>query len=235
MIVENAQDMHGESAVAAADIRQYYDHVGVQNCVDELGITSTALSRAVFRHQLANRVLVRSGASTARLGVRTGGTLTGSRTAVALGRVPTAEAVTRAEKALSQNAFRVGNKDRLSLCVYIENIIAVASRATKDIASLAVIETALKDKWSLDYKPGSREIPLPTPTRQEVTDTDFKLSSAPVSRPCRFCQQIAHPRLAVVPKPNVAGRLADVRPQGNGEARHAQQGPRFEPKCASHF
>lgn len=164
LVVEKGQDLHGEAAVAPADIRQYYDHVSVQTCLDEFGLTGTTLSRAVLRHQLCTRVWVRCGASTAEVGVRTGGTFTGSRTAVALGRVPIAEAVVRVEKALSQNAFRAGDKDRLSLCVYIDNIIAVASSATKAIDSLTAMETALKDKWSLDYKPGSREILVPTPT-----------------------------------------------------------------------
>lgn len=160
--------------MATADIRQYFDHVSVQHCVDELGLTGTTLARAVLRHHLGTTVRVKCGASTTEVGVRTGGTLTGRRIAVARGRVPVAEAVVRTEKALARNAFRAGDKDRLSICVYVDNIIAVGSSATRAIVSLEALEAALNEKWNLDFKPGSREVLVPTPTRQAVIDNKSK-------------------------------------------------------------
>lgn len=174
MLVEKGLDLHGEAAVATADIRQYYDRFSVQKCVDQLGLLGATLARAVLRHQLGTHLMVKCGASTAEVGVRTGGTLTGNRIAVALGRVPVAEAVARTEKVLAKNAFQVGDTGRLSICMYIDHIIAVASSATNAITSLETLEDALKETWSLNLKPGSREVLVPTPTRQVVTDKKLK-------------------------------------------------------------
>lgn len=81
-----------------------------------------------------------------------------------------AEAVARTEKMIAKTAFQVGDTDRLSICVYIDDIIAVASSPTTAITSLETLENALKETGSLDFKPGSREVLVPTPTRQVVTD-----------------------------------------------------------------
>lgn len=143
MLIEKGLDLAGHAAVAVADVFQFYDHICVaarpwrsRRCA-----TSCRLGFGCFW------------ALTAEVGRRKPGTLTGSRTAVELGRIPIADVMYASEPSVRKNAFRIADQDRLSICTHVDNLIAVTSRPEQAVASLRAIDHKLKARWNLQCKP----------------------------------------------------------------------------------
>lgn len=93
LLNEKALDQRGRLCVVSADAQQYYDSVHVPSILQRLNIHDEAFGRAIEAHQLRTEIRVQSGASSAIIGPRGIGGLTGSRVGIASGRVPVAVAI----------------------------------------------------------------------------------------------------------------------------------------------
>lgn len=76
--------MRGRGCAVSADIEQFYDNIDVLAVVQRLGLKYTSLTRAIMAHHLRVGIHVGCKGSLTSLGLRTGGCLAGSRTAVAV-------------------------------------------------------------------------------------------------------------------------------------------------------
>ena len=93
-VMEKALDKRSEGGIAQADIAQYYDSLPVIKVARWLEAQGAchAFVAALVRHQMLPQLHLRIGPSSVLLARRTSGSLTGSRVAGALARVPVADA-----------------------------------------------------------------------------------------------------------------------------------------------
>lgn len=96
-----------------------------------------------------------------------------SRNAVALGRIPVAGSIAHARKRMRLAAFNLGDDRRLSMCVYIDNIVAASHDAAHAIQSMDVFDSVLHSRWGLSLKDGSRAVIIPEPIRQMLESEEY--------------------------------------------------------------
>lgn len=127
LITEKALDMQGRLTIVRADVRQCYGSLFIPAILERLRLQKTAIGEAVVTHQLRTKI---------RVGYRGIGSLTGSRIAVALGRVPVAAAIQSATTQMRPLGFKLSADRILTACTYVDNIWTVAHESASAGSSI---------------------------------------------------------------------------------------------------
>lgn len=163
LVVEKGLDLRGAGCAAQLDIKAYYDSVSALRCAQWLGDRGAepALCAAVLRHQLLPRIKDEVGGGEACLPRRGSGTLTGSRTAGALGRIPVLDVFVARHAHWQQYGFRLADgrgRPSAILCdaAYVDNMYVVGPTPGCAIAILEDFARVAREPWGLRIKDGSR-------------------------------------------------------------------------------
>ena len=152
-------DTQSQGGVSSADIRQYYDSLNV------LRITRYLISRnlpravagAIIRAQLLPTILLATSSFSALITRRSTGSLTGSRLAGVLGRVPVeAEARILYESQEARADSYVANHVFTMFSTYIDNVYSLGKSELCAVRNLCRLEDALKSRWGLSLKEGEK-------------------------------------------------------------------------------
>lgn len=205
LVVQHALDRRSEGAAGQGDIRQFYDHVPVPRCVEELrawGLPPPACA-AVVRHQLLPLVELRVGPSHMHIRVRSSGCLMGSRLAGALGRVVVRTLLAGMLPAQSSLGFAVGPARTLLAATCMDNLIVFGRDATGVEAVLAWAQGWLREHWAVDLADSSLEVLVPVgsevppteyrptvPTRGALARPSLRCAQPPTGA-CAFCATLA--------------------------------------------
>ena len=159
--------------MAQADVQGYYDNLEplrLARWLEAHGATR-ALGAAVVRTQLLPVVTLAAGGVATALGVRTRGSLTGSRLAGTLGRVPVETAAVAVEKQ-TRHRHWILRGSRFNIATYVDNTYTIAQSRRDAEIILEQVEARLKEDWNLQFKPtsllsmspaGSTDEPAPDP------------------------------------------------------------------------
>jgi hypothetical protein len=157
-VLEKGLDDHGRGAAAQADIEKYYDSLDVLSVVRRL--EANGLSRgtagAIVRHQMIVQVFLQVRGVQQCVGARGCGSLTGSRVAGALGRVPVEETLCRMGPHWKAMGFSLDGGRALSVATYVDNLFAVSTSLAQACRILDEFEAELATRWHLHIKPSSR-------------------------------------------------------------------------------
>lgn len=122
LYIERGLDMRGHMAVSSADIQQFYDNLDAIKIMNKLGMQHEGTTKAMLANQMGASIRVQCGQASATNGPRGRGALTGSRTAVALGRVPAHAVLHEKHDSLSHRGLAVGANTVLVACTYVDNL-----------------------------------------------------------------------------------------------------------------
>jgi len=159
LAVERALDNFSRGGLAQADVEQYYD------TIDVLAIAMWLVSRgfpladaaAAARRQMLPRLANTVGATTTiSIPARAVGSLTGSRTAGALARVPVEETMAAIRREAVPRGFPTGLESRLCYATFVDNVFAVSESMGGAVANIELFESTLQQRWMLRIKPSSR-------------------------------------------------------------------------------
>jgi hypothetical protein len=157
-VIEKGLDDRGAAAVAQADIEKYYDSlpvVLVAQWLEHHGFCRSWCAAAV-RMQLLPSVELAAGSVTVSIGHRSAGSLTGSRVAGALGRVPVEETMAARAHIWQCDGFPGPPGTVLTLASYVDNLFAASRTIPGAVRILEDAETHLAARWRLRIKPSSR-------------------------------------------------------------------------------
>lgn len=165
LVVENGLDLRGAGCAAQLDIKAYYDILFAVLCMWWLldRGCDRALCAAVLRHQLLPRICVEATGGTGLIPRCGTGTLTGSRTAGALGRIPVLDAFIERHAVWQALGFRVAEGlgcPRAVLCTTAHADNVYAARPTPGCAAAILDDFASVQhtRWGLNIKTGSRNM-----------------------------------------------------------------------------
>ena len=158
LLIEKGLDIGSELCLAQADVKQYYDHLR------PLQILRWMLQRnmprelafSLFRFQLCPEVHLRVGSETTHLRNRCIGSLTGSRSASAAGRIPLLDAAESRLEEWKKHCFRVDNHC-LALATFVDNLLTTGSSPEAATYILDDCENCLERVWFLKFGEDSRE------------------------------------------------------------------------------
>ena len=162
LVIEKGLDEESRSAIAAADIKAFYDSYSVLAIIRFLadkgfpGAWGAALLRL---HCLPRMVLCVARTHEVTLQGRTIGAMTGSRSARAMGRVPVLATVADRIHVWRQWAYtcRIGSAHHtFVLCSYVDNLYATAHERASACAILDDCEAHLTANWGLVMGSDSR-------------------------------------------------------------------------------
>lgn len=175
LLLEKGLDLQGQTAVASADIRQFFDHIDILRALQRLQVRQKrpGLAKAILRHQSNRALRVSLGSSEAQIAPRPIGALTGSRTAMSLGRIPVCDVLNQALPELRKRAMSIGTGPKSVASIYVDNLWTAAAKANDAIRNLEVIEAQLAERWNFHIKVGSEELILPKGHRQAFNERGF--------------------------------------------------------------
>ena len=159
LCIEKGMDAFSRTAVATSDIRRFYDSIcpiRVANDMRRMGCPPS-LCATVVRIQLCPSVTFHALGCTSPLLPRCSSTLTGSRTAGALGRIIVCESV----KSISSQVWDMGFnvcEGRFCLASWIDNVFTFSSSLSQAVTMQETFEAHISRKWGLQIKPSSRRI-----------------------------------------------------------------------------
>ena len=161
-VVEKDLDLGSKAAISQSDVKQHYDNVSLlrvyfwllQNGCNE------ALAAASLRQQLLPCIVLCVGQSSAHIGQRTKGAITGSRVAGSLGRIPVQASLRDNLSVLKSHAFEVEDKYFVA-CTFVDNVI-FCGRSVWDATFMGdMFEDYLLERWGQQIKVSSRMV-MPT-------------------------------------------------------------------------
>ena len=156
-VIEKGLDNFGAAAVAQSDIEKYYDSLPILRIMRWLtsrGVPANAAACAV-RHQMCPTVVLKVGSSEVKIGGRTVGGMTGSRTAGFLGRVPVEAIIAERHSHWKPHGFQTGSSP-LCLCTWVDNLFSASSSLAGAIYILEDFESQLQKHWHMNIKGSSR-------------------------------------------------------------------------------
>lgn len=156
--VEKGIDSKSNCAIAQGDVEKYFDSLQLFKILRWLHRFSFPghVLCGVFRLQVFTTLYVMLADSCTKKQVRCRhiGGLTGSRTAVALARIPIEQMLVTLDEALKTNAFL----GRVSIGCYVDNLFAIGNSITGAVNMLQDCEAYLQEHWNLRLKPSSLEV-----------------------------------------------------------------------------
>ena len=159
LTIEKGLDMHSACAVSTCDIQAYYDTVPVirvASFLESRGVPA-GLCAAAVRHQLLPPVAISIGDFAADVDGRTSGSITGSRIAGALARVPVLATLESLDTFLKARGIVLNEGSTLCIMTYVDNIFALGKDLRQSIEMCTKFEEVLAEQWGLVIKPDSRE------------------------------------------------------------------------------
>ena len=159
MIIEKGLDMESTGAVGTQDVRQYFDSVWLHLIYEWLVSKSVPINYCgeFLRHQLLPGVELVFGIQRVSIQGRVRGSLTGSRLAGLLARIPIEDVVSRCAHRWALFGFPTP-LGTLKAATYIDNWIAPGRTPHGVVTILNEAEQELKATWDLDIKADSRAV-----------------------------------------------------------------------------
>ena len=159
LLVEKALDDKSQFALAQADVEKHYDTVNVFLVASWLlrqGADASQVAACV-RHQLLTSLEIRISTVHIVLTRRCLGTLTGSRLAGALGRIPVEESMHAIFDAAAHCAYPCDHIRLVASC-YVDNTYFPARHVSSAISNANLFETHLRQTWDQRIKPSSKSV-----------------------------------------------------------------------------
>ena len=152
LAIERGLDDRSHLAIAQADIRQYYDSLDVPALAWWLHLEglNIAWTSAIVRLQMVPAINLRTGEETACV------TLTGSRVAGALGRIPVLQVLE--QRAPLWEAVGYQTDSALTVATFVDNLYAVLSNILNAVDIMEDLELHLANTWGLKIKATSRAV-----------------------------------------------------------------------------
>lgn len=171
LLIEKGLDTGSSFALLQTDISTFYDKIDVVRAV-QVALADglcRADGAAAVRHQLLARVSIRvPGAEAKVLGRRTTGTLTGSRTAGALGRFVVHELAVHVCRARASSALVLPPSPPMLVATYVDNIVVSGGDCSNVEATYAECERYLELAWGLQLPMESTSVLLPRGARVDA-------------------------------------------------------------------
>jgi len=158
LVLEKGMDAMSKGCVAQADIRKYYDHLRpllLFIWMVRRGYTKE-LASTFLRLHLCPVVSIKVGDHHALFPTRCSGTLTGSRSAGAAGRIPLLDVSQLRLEAWAQMSFKVDGCS-FSLASFVDNLVSTGNSPSLATKILDNCEEHLRARWGLSYGDDSRE------------------------------------------------------------------------------
>ena len=170
--LQKGADNHNKAGLAQGDIATYYDNLNslkiAQWVVQQRAADNLFWASAFLRLQLLPKVRLTAGGSCSiLLDSRTLGTLTGSRSAVAAGRIPVETVACK----LAEQWRPLGviiDSTAVTFASWVENYYTFGSSVSNAIAIAESFEDALLSEWGLLIKPSSRSVMSPGPNTHDA-------------------------------------------------------------------
>ena len=181
LTIEKGLDRHSAGAVAQADVRKFFDRLKVTliaNYLDSLGVHG-CLTGALVRFHSCVQVDLNFAGHIFSTAPRSRGILTGTRTALALSRIPLFDIVSRRCNEWLRFGFKLSSS-RICLASWIDNLFTFSHNAADAIAILKDIEISLASDWHLEY--GADSLKFVTCREGDTDGTDARWSNTPCSR-----------------------------------------------------
>jgi hypothetical protein len=169
LMMEKSMDSHSRGAIACADVERYYDQIPLMTVLEKLekcGLNKET-ANAILRLHWKTKIQLAVMGSLAEIGARTRGCLTGSRSAVVLGKVPMEWAIARLVPKWTKANFG-WQKNTVVASIYVDNIWFYSDAPSTAMAMALEFEELLLNEWQLKYKPSSRELMPARGCREEV-------------------------------------------------------------------
>ena len=160
--VEKALDSQSLGGLAQSDIRTFFDVNPILKCaifLSKRGVPMPLLAAAV-RHQLFSQVYLAARGPKFLVRNRSRGGLTGSRLAMAFGRVPVEASFLDVWDSLLLASFKI-DEFRLVGGAYVDNLYFFGHDANAAVHNASLVHDILKQKWELDIKAGSQVLLAP--------------------------------------------------------------------------
>ena len=174
--LQKGGDNFGIAGLAQGDIATYYDCLDclrIAHWLHHLGLAPFWVCAFVRLQVLPNIHLTAGGTVTFEIASRTIGTLTGSRTAVAAGRIPVES--TACALAPDWQSYGVKTADSITLfAAWVDNYYTFGKELTSAISIAESFELDLQRKWGLTIKDSSRSVMSP-----QRPDSDWHESKWP--------------------------------------------------------
>jgi len=157
MVIEKALDGHSRGAVAQQDIEKFYDSIRSLRVARWLvnNGASVSLAASALRHQMLPQVTLSAGGVKFPMNNRSRGSITGSRVAGALGRVPVESTIRDKHVAWKRSGFSTTDRT-LMVAAYVDNIYSAGASLDDAINILEDFAQHLQSTWGLNIKPSSR-------------------------------------------------------------------------------
>jgi hypothetical protein len=156
-VIEKGLDNFSAAAVAQSDIEKYYDSLPVLRIMRWLtsrGVPAPLAACAV-RHQMCPAVVLKVGSSEVKIGGRTVGGMTGSRTAGFLGRIPVEAIIADRLPHWRSHGFQTSSSP-LCLCTWVDNLFSASDSLAVATYILDDFELQLQHQWHMKIKDSSR-------------------------------------------------------------------------------
>jgi hypothetical protein len=161
MILEKSMDDMSQGVVIQADVEKYYDQLPLWKCLDALalrGLDARTAAACVRLHWQSAVHLCALGSQVA-IRPRSRGALTGSRSAVMLGKVPVETAVARLASAWVAKKWAWGlDGDTVSSAIYVDNVWLFSRTSGAALCMMKELQSELMEEWALKFKEESKEI-----------------------------------------------------------------------------
>ena len=158
LIIEKGMDMHSDACIAQADVKQYYDTMRPLTLCrwmlhKEL---DPGLVATFIRIHLCTQVEIKVGQASVEIPNRSIGTLTGSRSASAAGRIPLLDAALH--RCDFWNTLSFNTHDRqFSLATFVDNLLSSGKSPEAAVAILEDCGQHLSKYWQLKFGEDSKE------------------------------------------------------------------------------
>ena len=156
-VIEKGLDKFGAAAVAQSDIEKYYDSLPtlrIMRWLTARGVPAP-LAACALRHQMCPTIVLKVGSSEVKIGGRTVGGMTGSRTAGYLGRIPVEAIIADRLPHWRRHGFQTDSSP-LCLCTWVDNLFSASDSLSSAIYILEDFESQLQQHWHMNIKASSR-------------------------------------------------------------------------------
>ena len=160
--LEKMLESQSHGAIVTVDIQRYYDNVNITKCYAWLIRHGACPARAacMLRIQMLPKVFLHVTTQAKPIENRTLGSLTGSRTAGACGRIPWADATNTINNHFPTAVWKL-HGHHIPLMTWIDNAFLAANTPQQGIYFFDHVEEYLQNVWDLTFKPSSKQILLP--------------------------------------------------------------------------
>jgi hypothetical protein len=178
--MQKGGDNFGSAGFAQGDISSYYDSINclsIARWIAEHGSPDSIFWASAFlRLQLLPSIHLTAGnACTFVVNERARGTLTGSRSAVAAGRIPVETVACDLSPNWHLSGVRTSEDCSITFASWVDNYYAFGSDVSAAIRIAENFEDELQRRWGLSIKPSSRSVMSASPDNNDHDDSKWPL------------------------------------------------------------